>query len=72
MVDVVARDFVDNLKQKMLENSHGSFSMDLQSNVFHYTIEGVWPGEGSGLRETGMAEIRKEETTLKAATALVQ
>lgn len=46
MVDVVARDFVENLKKKMLENVRGSISMDFQSNVFNYTMEGVC-GEGS-------------------------
>jgi hypothetical protein len=71
-VDGIARDFVDNLKKKMLESVHGSFSMDFQSSVFNYTIEGMWLAEGSSLRETGIAEARKEQTTLRALTALVQ
>ncbi|XP_028640137.1 cytochrome P450 11B1, mitochondrial-like, partial [Grammomys surdaster] len=39
LVDMIARDFADNLKKKMLENFHGSFSLDIQSNIFNYTIE---------------------------------
>ncbi|XP_034372994.1 cytochrome P450 11B1, mitochondrial-like [Arvicanthis niloticus] len=52
LVDVIAREFVDYLKKKMLGNVHGSFSMDLQSSVFNYTIEGshlVLFGERLGL-----------------------
>ncbi|NP_001028401.2 cytochrome P450, family 11, subfamily b, polypeptide 1 [Mus musculus] len=52
LVDGIARDFVDNLKKKMLESVHGSFSMDFQSSVFNYTIEAshfVLFGERLGL-----------------------
>lgn len=70
LVDVVARDFVENLKKRMLENVHGSMSMDIQSNMFNYTMEGMC-GEGSSLREAGTAEARKEEKTLRVVTALV-
>ncbi|CAH6791018.1 Cyp11b3 [Phodopus roborovskii] len=41
MVDMVARDFLEALKKKVLVNAHGSFSMDFYSSVFNYTIEGV-------------------------------
>ncbi|XP_027259619.1 cytochrome P450 11B1, mitochondrial isoform X3 [Cricetulus griseus] len=39
MVDMVARDFLEALKKKVLVNAHGSLSMDFQSCVFNYTIE---------------------------------
>lgn len=73
LVDVVARDFVETVKKKMLESAHGSLSMDAQSNMFNYTTEGVCGlGEGSSLREAGTAEATKEGTTLRAVTALLQ
>lgn len=68
LVDVIARDFVENLKKRMLENVHGSMSIDIQSNMFNYTMEGMC---GEGLREAGTAEARKEEKTLRVVTALV-
>ncbi|XP_031202014.1 cytochrome P450 11B1, mitochondrial-like [Mastomys coucha] len=52
LVDGVAREFVDNLKRKMLESVHGSFSMEFQSSAFNYTIEAshfVLFGERLGL-----------------------
>ncbi|XP_052017125.1 cytochrome P450 11B1, mitochondrial-like isoform X2 [Apodemus sylvaticus] len=52
LVDVVARDFVEIVKKKMLESAHGSLSMDAQSNVFNYTTEAshfVLLGERLGL-----------------------
>ena len=61
MVDMAARDFLEALKKKMLMNAHGSFSMDFHSSVLNYTIEGVWPREGSSLRDMGKAEAKKEE-----------
>ncbi|XP_052603397.1 cytochrome P450 11B1, mitochondrial-like [Peromyscus californicus insignis] len=52
MVDIVARDFLEALKKKMLLNAHGSFSTDFYSSVFNYTIEAshfVLFGERLGL-----------------------
>ncbi|XP_032772560.1 cytochrome P450 11B1, mitochondrial isoform X2 [Rattus rattus] len=52
LVDVITRDFVENLKKRMLENVHGSMSMDIQSNMFNYTMEAshfVISGERLGL-----------------------
>uniref|UniRef100_A0A8C5NZY5 steroid 11beta-monooxygenase n=1 Tax=Jaculus jaculus TaxID=51337 RepID=A0A8C5NZY5_JACJA len=39
MVDVVARDFSDTLRKKVCQNVRGSLTLDLQSSIFHYTIE---------------------------------
>nr|XP_034373082.1 cytochrome P450 11B2, mitochondrial isoform X2 [Arvicanthis niloticus] len=39
MVDMVARDFLETLKKKVLQNARGSLTMDVQSNLFNYTIE---------------------------------
>ncbi|GAB1299455.1 Steroid 11-beta-monooxygenase [Apodemus speciosus] len=52
LVDVVAKDFVETVKKKMLESAHGSFSIDIQSSVFNYTTEAshfVLFGERLGL-----------------------
>ncbi|XP_036064799.1 cytochrome P450 11B1, mitochondrial-like isoform X2 [Onychomys torridus] len=57
MVDIVARDFLETLKKKMMLNTRGSFSMDFYSSVFHYTIEAshfVLFGERLGLLGYGM------------------
>jgi hypothetical protein len=53
MVDMVARDFLETLKEKVLQNARGSLTMDVQQSLFNYTIEGVWPGESLNLRESG-------------------
>ncbi|XP_028629110.1 cytochrome P450 11B2, mitochondrial [Grammomys surdaster] len=39
MVDVVARDFLETLKKKVLQNARGSLTMDVQQSLFNYTIE---------------------------------
>uniref|UniRef100_A0A8I5YRU5 Cytochrome P450 family 11 subfamily B member 1 n=1 Tax=Pongo abelii TaxID=9601 RepID=A0A8I5YRU5_PONAB len=39
MVDVVARDFSQALKKKVLQNARGSLTLDVQPSIFHYTIE---------------------------------
>ncbi|XP_046305091.1 cytochrome P450 11B3, mitochondrial-like isoform X1 [Marmota monax] len=39
MVDVVARDFSEALKKKVLQNSRGSLTLEAQTSIFHYTIE---------------------------------
>uniref|UniRef100_I3LYN0 steroid 11beta-monooxygenase n=1 Tax=Ictidomys tridecemlineatus TaxID=43179 RepID=I3LYN0_ICTTR len=39
MVDEVARDFSEALKKKVLQNSRGSLTLDVQTSIFHYTIE---------------------------------
>ncbi|KAG3273496.1 cytochrome P450 11B2, mitochondrial-like [Ictidomys tridecemlineatus] len=37
MVDEVARDFSEALKKKVLQNSRGSLTLDVQTSIFHYT-----------------------------------
>nr|P97720.1 RecName: Full=Cytochrome P450 11B1, mitochondrial; AltName: Full=CYPXIB1; AltName: Full=Cytochrome P450C11; AltName: Full=Steroid 11-beta-hydroxylase, CYP11B1; Flags: Precursor [Mesocricetus auratus]AAB47144.1 cytochrome P450C11 [Cricetinae] len=52
MVDMVARDFLEFLKKKVLANAHGSLSMNFYSSMFNYTIEAshfVLFGERLGL-----------------------
>uniref|UniRef100_A0A2K6TS08 steroid 11beta-monooxygenase n=1 Tax=Saimiri boliviensis boliviensis TaxID=39432 RepID=A0A2K6TS08_SAIBB len=39
MVDSVARDFSQALRNKVLQNTRGSLTLDVQSSIFHYTIE---------------------------------
>ncbi|XP_032129389.1 cytochrome P450 11B1, mitochondrial [Sapajus apella] len=39
MVDSVARDFSQALRNKVLQNTRGSLTLDIQSSIFHYTIE---------------------------------
>ncbi|XP_008072045.1 cytochrome P450 11B2, mitochondrial [Carlito syrichta] len=39
LVDMVARDFVQVLRNKMLQNSQGSLTLDIQPSIFQYTIE---------------------------------
>lgn len=66
-VDVVARDFVENLKKRMLENVHGSMSINIQSNMFNYTMEAshfVISGERLGL--TGH-DLKPESVTFTHA-----
>ncbi|XP_077872707.1 cytochrome P450 11B3, mitochondrial-like isoform X1 [Ictidomys tridecemlineatus] len=41
MVDEVARDFSEALKKKVLQNSRGSLTLDVQTSIFHYIIEAV-------------------------------
>lgn len=41
MVDRVARDFSKVLLSKVLQNTRGSLTLDIQSSIFYYTIEGV-------------------------------
>ncbi|XP_075860782.1 cytochrome P450 11B2, mitochondrial-like isoform X2 [Microcebus murinus] len=39
MVDMVARDFSQALKEKVLQNARGSLTLDIQPSIFYYTIE---------------------------------
>nr|AAG00903.1 aldosterone synthase precursor [Cavia porcellus] len=39
MVDTVARDFSDALKEKVLQSGQGSLTLDIQPSIFNYTIE---------------------------------
>ncbi|KAL0598584.1 Cytochrome P450 11B2, mitochondrial [Plecturocebus cupreus] len=39
MVDAVARDFSQALRNKVRQNARGSLTLDVQSSIFHYTIE---------------------------------
>nr|XP_021515321.1 cytochrome P450 11B2, mitochondrial isoform X2 [Meriones unguiculatus] len=39
MVDTVARDFVQNMKKRVFQNTRGSLTMDIQQGLFNYTIE---------------------------------
>ncbi|XP_051016518.1 cytochrome P450 11B2, mitochondrial-like isoform X1 [Acomys russatus] len=39
MVDMVARDFVQNLKKKVFQNVRGSLTIAVQQDLFNYTIE---------------------------------
>ncbi|XP_059103583.1 cytochrome P450 11B1, mitochondrial-like [Peromyscus eremicus] len=79
MVDMVARDFLEALKKKMLLNAHGSFSMDFYSNVFNYTIEAshfVLFGErlgliGQGLNSSSLKFIHALQSMLKTTTQLL-
>ncbi|XP_045416604.1 cytochrome P450 11B2, mitochondrial-like isoform X2 [Lemur catta] len=38
-VDMVARDFSQALKEKVLQNARGSLTLDIQPSIFYYTIE---------------------------------
>ncbi|KAK2095147.1 hypothetical protein P7K49_026563 [Saguinus oedipus] len=55
MVDSVARDFSQALRNKVLQNTRGSLTLDVQSSIFHYTIEGVDQVGRSSLRDHGVA-----------------
>ncbi|XP_063086497.1 cytochrome P450 11B1, mitochondrial isoform X1 [Cavia porcellus] len=39
MVDTVARDFSEALKQKVLQSAQGSLTMDMQPDIHKYTVE---------------------------------
>ncbi|GAB1299456.1 Steroid 11-beta-monooxygenase [Apodemus speciosus] len=39
MVDVVAKDFLETLKKKVLQNARGTLTMDVRQSLFNYTIE---------------------------------
>ncbi|XP_072874541.1 cytochrome P450 11B1, mitochondrial isoform X2 [Chlorocebus sabaeus] len=39
MVDAVARDFSQALRNKVVQNARGSLTLDVQPSIFHYTIE---------------------------------
>ncbi|KFO26816.1 cytochrome P450 11B2, mitochondrial isoform X1 [Fukomys damarensis] len=39
MVDIVARDFSEALKKKVLQNAQGILTEDIQPSIFYYTIE---------------------------------
>ncbi|XP_006989334.1 cytochrome P450 11B1, mitochondrial-like isoform X1 [Peromyscus maniculatus bairdii] len=79
MVDMVARDFLETLKKKMLLNAHGSFSMDFYSSVFNYTIEAshfVLFGErlgllGDGLNSSSLKFIHALQSMFKTTTQLL-
>lgn len=40
MVDTVARDFSDALKEKVLQSAQGNLTLDIHPSIFNYTIEG--------------------------------
>ncbi|KAM6171848.1 cytochrome P450 11B2, mitochondrial-like [Erethizon dorsatum] len=39
MVDIVAREFSEALKKKVLQSAQGSLTLDIQPSIFKYTIE---------------------------------
>ncbi|XP_037658558.1 cytochrome P450 11B2, mitochondrial-like [Choloepus didactylus] len=39
MLDVVARDFAEVLKKKVLQNARGSLTVDIEPSIFHYSLE---------------------------------
>jgi hypothetical protein len=72
LLDTVARDFTEYLKKKVLQNARGSLTLDVQPSIFHYTIEGVGPGEGLGLSDwrwpvLGQGGKRRESLGLGSA-----
>ncbi|XP_036064760.1 cytochrome P450 11B1, mitochondrial-like isoform X2 [Onychomys torridus] len=79
MVDIVARDFLETLKKKMMLNARGSFSMDFYSSVFHYTIEAshfVLFGErlgliGYGTNSSGVKFLNALQSMFKTTTQLL-
>lgn len=71
MVDEVARDFLEALKKKVLQNARGSLTMDVQQSLFNYTIEGMWPEESLNLREAG-GEAGRDKVVLRTGIPLPQ
>ncbi|XP_069882011.1 cytochrome P450 11B2, mitochondrial-like [Dipodomys merriami] len=58
MVDAVARDFSAYLRKKMLRNTRGSLTLDVQPSIFYYSIEAsnfALFGERLGLFDQNMS-----------------
>uniref|UniRef100_A0A2K6F3S3 steroid 11beta-monooxygenase n=1 Tax=Propithecus coquereli TaxID=379532 RepID=A0A2K6F3S3_PROCO len=79
MVDTVARDFSQSLKEKVLQNARGSLTLDIQSSIFYYTIEAsnsALFGERLGLlgnnpSYASLKFIRALEAMLKSTVQLI-
>lgn len=65
MVDAVARDFSQALRNKVVQNARGSLTLDVQPSIFHYTIEGVGQVGRSSLRDPGVARDRDGDRGLE-------